>query len=356
LKKTPSATKKLAKQTLSSEPGLTPFEIVWDRFDEEFRAGTPNARWIYFQLGAWATDDAIVATSPAGLRVVPKGKHPTTGEPAFSKTLEQEKAGNGLPGQFDHCKWLVYANHKASTGVLGFDAVRGQELACETLLSGRTYGTQGHPFGAAVRNPEDDLRLAMFGQNMIDMETGMVFDCMFTNEGVYALYERLPFARTPQRHYSAFTYIIPLARRTPESIHQVKLAYDRAAGVVRWELEGQEVFRVDRIGRRIDSQWLVADHGGEEENVEPRQLACGMGLLTLLDASQDGQALVRLAGDPSYYVPVPGKSGAVSGFVDEQSLPGSRLFGQGAALRLKHYIISSTQVPARKSTARKKKV
>lgn len=324
-----------------------PHQTVWDHFDGEFVVGTPDARWSYFALGPWASDDGIATTSSDGLRVVAKGKHPTTGEPAYSLTLPQEKAGGGPPGQFDHCKWLIFANHMASTGVPGFDAVRGQELASEVLLTGRTFGTQGHPFGAAVSNPEDDLRLAMCGQNMIDLETGLVFDCMFSNERVYALYERLTFARTPQRNYAAFTYAVPLARRTPESTHEVKIAYDRAAGVVRWVLDGKEVFRIDRVGRRIDPKWLLVDHGGEEEDVEMRQLNFGMGLFTLLDGFQGGRGLVRLSGDPSYYALPKAKAKAAAGFVDEQSQPGSRLFGQGAELRVQQYVISSTELPSR---------
>jgi hypothetical protein len=327
------------------EAGLTPHHTVWDRFDSGFTVGTADARWTYFSLGPWVTHDGVATTSPAGLRVVAKGKHPTTGEPAYSLTLPPEKVSGGPPGQFDHCKWLVFANHLASTGVPGFDAVRGQELSGEVMITGRTFGTRGHPFGAAVRNPEDDLRLAMCGQNMIDFETGLVFDFMFSNERVYALYERLSYARTPQRHYAAFTYTIPVARRTPDSTHRLKIAYDRTAGVVRWVLDGQEVFRVDRVGRHIDPKWLVGDHGGDEEDVEMRQLNFGLGLFTLLDACQDGRGLVRLASDPSYYV-VP-QSTEAGGFVDEQSLPGSRLFGQGAELRVQQYVIASTERPSR---------
>jgi hypothetical protein len=63
-----------------------------------------------------------------------------------------------------------------------------------------------------------------------------------------------------------------------------------------------------------------------------------MGMLTLLDAS----GLVRLSGAPAYYQPSAGKALSTVQFVDEKSLPGHRLFGQGAELRLLRYVVSST--------------
>ncbi|HYH95013.1 DUF6081 family protein [Hyalangium sp.] len=332
----------MSERESSAGSTQAPYQTVWDRFDNGFSVGTPDARWGYYAAGSFVTNDSITTTSPAGLRVVPKGKNPATGEPAFTLTVSPEQDASGLPGWNDHVKFLVYANHLASTGLPGFDAVRGQELVFETWMSGQTFGTQAHPFGSWVRDPEDDLRLATIGHNVIDVGTGMVFDFLLTNKRVYALYERLTFARTPQKHYAAFTYAIPVAQRTPSTLHHMKITYDRAAGVARWLLEDKEVFRVNRIGRRIDPQWLVIDGGGEEEDLELRQLNGGMGLLTLLDAVESGRSLVRLCGAPGFYNPPP--SGAKHEFLDEKSLPGSRLFGQGAELRMQRFVISSTPV------------
>ncbi|HYH97066.1 DUF6081 family protein [Hyalangium sp.] len=323
---------------------LEPHHTVWDRFDGPFVVGTPDARWTHFVAGSFVANDGIAAPSLEGLRVVPPGRNSTTGEPAFTLSLAPEKGENDPPGQFDHCKWLAYTTHKASTGFPGFDAVRGQELAFETWITGRTFGTRAHPFGSAVQNGDDDLRLAMFGQNTLDLESCIIFNYMFTNERVYAIYERLALMRTPQHPYAAFTYSIPVAQRTPEAMHHVKITYDRAAGVVRWLLEDKEVFRVDRIGRRLDSRWLITDHGGQEEDVEIRQLNGGMGMFTLLDAFQDGRGLVRLTGKPGYYVLPSTQDAAGSGFVDEKSQLSHRVFGQGAEFRLRQFVISSTPI------------
>lgn len=319
----------------------TSYLMEWDRFDKGFSIGPPDARWFYFESGSLVGNDGVATTSPEGLRVISKGKNPTTRQPAFTLTLPPQKDASSIPGQFDHVKWLIYTNHKASTGVPGFDAVRGQELAFETWISGQSFGTQGHPFGDAVRDPEDDPRLVAQGQCTIDLESGMVFDFLLTNKRLYTIYERLIYAQTPQNRYAAFTYAVPVAERAVSTVHHVKIAYDRKAGMVRYLLDEKEVLRV-RPGRHIDPQWMIMDHGGEEEDVDMRQLNGGLGMFTLLDGFDSGRGLVRLSGDPAYYQPLRGTRSAKVSFVDEQSQPGNRLFGQGAELRCLRYMVSSS--------------
>jgi hypothetical protein len=322
---------------------------VWDDFRGGFSVGTPDAGWFYFQSGPFVGDDGIAATSPAGsLTVRASGTHPGTGQPAFTRTLGQEGAADNpdaLPGGLDHVKWLAYMNHLASSGVPGFDAVAGRELAFQTELSGESFGTDGHPFGAAVSDPGDDVRLAAAAMTTIDFDTFMVFDLFLTNRRLYAVYERLPFARDRYGDYAAFCYMIPVARRTPDAWHAVEIAYDRAAGTVRWRVDHREVFRVTRIGRRLDRRYLTIDHGGVETDVSPTQLDAGLGLFTLLDGYRPSHAaLVRLSKADGFYEDVGTGLVAAPGagyFRDERSARGSRLFGQGAELRARACAVSS---------------
>jgi hypothetical protein len=200
-----------------------------------------------------------------------------------------------------------------------------------------------------VSDPGDDLRLASSAMNTIDFDTFMVFDLFVTNRRIYAFYERLPFGRDRFGNYAAFSYMIPVATRTPDEWHVLKIAYDKSAGTVRWFVNNREVFRVTRIGRRIDRQYLTLDHGGVEADVSPNQLDGGMGTFTLLDGYRPSdKALVRLSKAASFYYDVgTGQVAAPGGgyFRDESSAPGSRLFGQGAELRVQAYAVSSR--PAR---------
>jgi hypothetical protein len=337
--------------------GAPPYRTVWDDFQAGFSAtvtpGDSGARWFYFSAGPYVGDDGLTTTSDRGLRVIPKGTNTTSGQPAFTRTLGQEPTNGGLPGGLDHVKWLVYANNIASTSVPGFDAVPGQELACETRLSGRTFGTAGHPFGGRVRDADDDLRLSGVAFNAIDFETFIVSDFFVTNERIYALYERLPFGRPSSggtlNEYASFTFTVPVATRSIGDQHHLKIAYDRSRGIMRWLVDGREVMRVNRLGYRIDRRHMVLDHGGTETLVQPRQLACGMGMFTLLDASRPGQStsnpasdgLVRLSTAPNFYFHTGLGAPTPQTFADPTSLPSSRLFGQGAELNARRLVVSS---------------
>lgn len=317
-----------------------PYVTRWDDFRQGFTVGTPHARWFYFAADSYVGDDGIVHADRHGLRVIPTGRNPGTGDPAFTRTIGQEHENGGLPGALDHVKWLAFMNHTASSGTPGFDAVPGRTLSCEVVMGGQTLGTQFHPFGNHVVDANDDLRLASLAQVAIDFESYMVFDFFITNRRIYAYYERLPFGRTATHDYAAFAFAIPVAIRRPGDMHRLRIAYDRSAGIIRWLIDGVEVHRVDRIGRLIDRTYMTIDLGGTEEDVAPRQLDCGMGTFTLLDAHRPSdRGLVRLSEspyfDPAFGEPVP------ESFTDNTSLYTSRLFGQGARLDVQVYVVSS---------------
>jgi hypothetical protein len=198
-------------------------------------------------------------------------------------------------------------------------------LAIQTDLSGESFGTAGHPFGAAVRDPGDDLRLAAAAMTSVDFDTCMVFDLIVTNRRIYAVYERLPFTRSRYGPYAAFSYTIPVATRAPHEWHALKIAYDKIAGTVLWFVNDREVFPVTRLGRRIDKQYPTLDHGGVEADVSPNQLDGGLGLFTLLDGYRpSNQALVRLSTAEGFYASSGTGHVAAPGagyFRDEQSAP-----------------------------------
>jgi hypothetical protein len=285
---------------------------------DDFRRGLDlTGTWALVRFPRFAADDGIVSTSDQGLHVKAAGTNPLTGEPAFSKTS---------PGEDDHVKWMADTQHLSSNSVPGFDAVPGQELQCNMWARGRTFGTAANPFGSAVTNPNTDLRLASFAMNTLDFETGMVFDVWMTNNAVYPYYERLNLSGTAT--YRAFSSVFPPVRRTPSEQVKVTVAYNRAAGVVRWLLDDLEVARVSNIGFPAAGATTIIDHGGTPQAAAPRQLNCGMALFTLLDGglppSETG--LESLA--PPYAFPTAFASGP-------------NLFGQGAELRVERFEIDS---------------
>jgi hypothetical protein len=216
-----------------------------DDFIHGFDATSGTGNWFYFSGGTFVGNDGTATISSHGLQV---------SSPVFQSTVPQDDGTHGLPGGFDHGKWLVYAN-RYTNGIPGFAAEVGRELSVEATVSAQTFHTDQHPFGTAVTNSEDDLRLASAALNGIDLESWMVFDIFLTNTRIYAFYERLPFGRgAALGNYAAFSFQIPLADRRPGDEHQLSTAYDRGAGTVRWIVDDKERFRVDRLGYRIDRQ------------------------------------------------------------------------------------------------------
>lgn len=309
--------------------------FIEDEFENGLDIGTPSSRWVYRNVGPYIASDGIFNGGPSGLTVKSPGVNVQTGTPAFTLTQGQEADANSIPGIIDALKFLVDTNVRASSGYPGIDAVDGEEIMCEAEMAVEAYGIEGHPFGDAVEEVDSDYRLAAAGLFTLDLETYLIFDFLLTNRAIYVLYERLPFGREQLGNYAGFSAVVPVGSRTPGQTHHLGIAYNRTKGVVRWLLDGREVFSVARIGHRIERSYLRIDNGGVDAEARPRQLICGFGSQTALHHhGPTDRGLVRLTRAEDYYYnptlgyPVP------ETFVDESSLLGSRLFGQGVVFRI----------------------
>jgi hypothetical protein len=313
------------------------YDIVWDDFRSPWKTDT---RWLPFVYGAYQADDGCGTSTPWGLLVTSCGVNPTTRLPAFRNTIGHD--GNSL-APMDHAKWIVLMNHFSSAGEPGFDAVAGQELGCEAVMSGQVFGTEAQPFGNAVIDPDADLRLASVAMSAFDAETFVIFNFVLTNDLVYAFYERPAFARAPGANDAAFSFAVPVMRRSPGDTHRLAIAYDRDAGTARWLIEGVEVFRVDAIGARLpDRKHMLIDLGGYDVALSPAQLDCAMGMFDFLDGyGPTGRGLVQVDANPDdYFDPRLGPPARMT-FIDPASLPSDRLFGQGAAMRVERFDVWS---------------
>jgi hypothetical protein len=334
-----------------------------DDFQQGFtvgNAGDPNVNWFYFAGGGFVGNDGITTTGPDGLTVVPKGVNPNTGKPAFTLTVGQNSP---LPGTFDHVKWLVYANHFAQEPdpqnpqnqitVPGFAAPDSGEVVCQATVSGQTFGTADNPFHQYVQDPNDDLRLAAVALPNIDFATYSVFDTWVTNQHIWAFYERLPFDRQNlggsfPNDTAAYSSAVPIYKRSLHESDTVDFAYNKSTGTARWLINGVERWRVNvPIGTHPSPDATLIDHGGIDKVQLPNGIDCGMGMFTLLDGyGPHGKGLVRLNSPllpAQYYVPgtvtQPGGTGTAEQFVDDNSLPQDRLWGQGAELHVSNFSV-----------------
>ncbi len=329
----------LAAAAPAAAQGSKGYRVMWDDFQDGWSADTPDARWLTFSQGSYVASDGVPSTSFLGLDVRSSGVNAKTGEPAFSLTLGQDA---GALSAFDHAKWLVIMNHFSSAGYVGFDAVPGQELSCEADVSGQVFGGRGQPFGGAVSDPDGDPRLGAVATSAFDPETFVICNFLVTNQMIYAFYERPVFLRSTLGNYASFSFAVPVLARTPLDHHRLQIAYDRAAGVARFRVDGVEVFHVGAIGSRIDRRYMLIDHGGDDVVVSPAQLDCGMAMFDFLDGyGPSSRGLVQI--DPtnaSYFDPRLGAPRRMT-FVDPGSDLDSRLFGQGAAMQVRDFVVAS---------------
>ncbi|WP_234347229.1 DUF6081 family protein [Streptomyces specialis] len=305
--------------------------LFQDDYDNGFLTGQ-GGNWLVTGDEQWPAGDAVPTTSGGVLTVAPAGTNPATGDPAFARTYGQQADGSSL----DHMKWLAFPQRFTSTGQLGFDIPDTGSISCRHRLSGQTFGTEDHPFGDAVTDPASDLRLASVGMVSGDVQSNAIADFWITDSTIYAMYERLP---TPGATYASYTYAVPVASRTPDRAHDLEIRYDQGGRRVTWIVDGRQKLQTDRIGTRaFDRRHLMIDHGGTEERLTLNQVTCGLALATILDGARpgarDGDGLVALENTPDFYfdprqgAPVPQE------FEDPASLPGNRLWGQGAELNV----------------------
>jgi Family of unknown function (DUF6081) len=322
-------------------------QVTVDSFDSpDLSVGQSSDCWFHFSAGPFVADSGIVTSGDGRLCVRAPGTNPRTGEPMFVSSVAQERSQRDnespLPGGLDHPKWLVYSNQRSTQGTPGYDARPGHKLILEAVLGARTYGTAAHPFGDAILDPDDDLRLAACAFTTIDFETLMVFDFMLTNKSIYAFYERLPYARDALGQYAAFSYATRVADNAPGRMNALGIVYDASANTVEWRVAGSVVAKVQGLGLLPNRKNLMLDHGGVPTLVSPRQLACGVGLFTLLDATPPGggAALVKASDAAGFYFDCGNEPGRAPNFVDPNSLEKSRLFGQGAELVVRDVKVS----------------
>lgn len=137
---------------------------------------------------------------------------------------------------------------------------------------------------SAVRDVDADIRLGAATVNVMDFETGLVFDFWIGQSVVVPFYERLQVPGAPTG-YEAFTSVAEPMPRVPGAVHDLAIVIDAVAATAAWEVDGVAVASVARLGRS-DPVWTkVIDHGGEPLDAVPARVVVGLGLLTLLDSA-----------------------------------------------------------------------
>jgi hypothetical protein len=162
-----------------------------------------------------------------------------------------------------------------------------------------TYGPPGsYPNGAPYSATVLQGRQAGAVMNMINFDTGQLFDWFVSGTTAFALIERLPSSVTgapgsgPNEMY---TQIIKEVAITPGVAHNVAITYSRGLdegdSVVEYFLDGRRVAKVKNVGVPLDRQpgqtytGIYPSYGaGEDLKDELDSFVIGHGTFSLLDA------------------------------------------------------------------------
>ena len=207
---------------------------------------------------------------------------------------------------FDHLKYIAVSTHSfdvPKTGSLEFSV--NIEAATPGTQPGRVvhgcYGPPGSYLAVSPTCPNPYVRTLMEGQqagvvlNMINFQTGQLFDWFVSDNSVFALIERLPSSVTGSPGTPielAYTQIIRQGRIKPGKKHNVAIRYSRGphASYVEYFLDGELFTRVDNVGVPLDKQGIPFTGyspslgGGEQLRDSLDSFVIGHGLFSLLDA------------------------------------------------------------------------
>ena len=262
--------------------------LFYDDFSSGVLPGSANSPYYFFQ-----------GDTPEGPYI---GKDAAGGVTATKNSLQVNSTPYTITTASDlnNVKYLVY-NKKVfeAPGYLKINCKYvSQEIVYDAVMSAQQKFpsppfTIPYPYPEGdtdlkgVNNARSDLRICSSALNTVDFETFMVFDFFLTDEDIYAFYERLPFGKTPENNYHAFSHAIPVGKRAAVNslgdFVKLSIAYNREEGYTRWLVNDLEVFRVERIGYPLERKYRILDHGGVAGLVRPRSLSTGFGNFTLLN-------------------------------------------------------------------------
>jgi len=212
---------------------------------------------------------------------------------------------------FDHLKYIAVSNQtfavpqKGSLTFASDIAARTPGTQIGRVVHG-TYGPPGsYPNGPPYASTVFEGQQAGAVMNMINFETGQLFDWFISGNRAFTLIERLPSSVTgnttdpsspswvgPDQMY---TQIIDEFAITPGVTHHVAITYTRGTGngnsTVEYFLDGSRVSKVKNVGVPLDRQpgqkytGIDPSFGpGEDLRSELNSFTIGHGTFSLLDA------------------------------------------------------------------------
>jgi hypothetical protein len=245
-----------------------------------YSVGLPTSFYNYFNyLGTYADDATALYNSANRTLELNSGVSGGGFTKIWTPTIP------ALTGGLDRSKYSVLRKTAAAL------PNNGEEIVWESCIAmQQQIGTIPASMLPGVTNPTADPRIASSALSCVDFTTWLVFSFYLSNEQIYVGYERLPLGLPPfggTGNYHAFSHLVPIAKRAstdPANNFAVyAIAINRKKSMVRWFINGNEVFRVIGLGMPIDRTYRLADSGGNDEITDISSIYFGFGNFSLLD-------------------------------------------------------------------------
>jgi hypothetical protein len=197
---------------------------------------------------------------------------------------------------FDHLKYIAISNQSFPVPQKG-SITFSSEIYAETpgttptrVITGN-YIQSGAPYSATVLQGQQ----AGVVMNMVDFQTGQLFDWFVSGNTAFTLIERLPSSVTgsplPAGRNEMYTQIIDEVPISPGP-HKVEIRYTRKPNeaMVEYLLDGRLISKVKNIGIPLDKQGVNYSGiypslgNGELLKDQINSFSIGHGLFSLLDA------------------------------------------------------------------------
>jgi hypothetical protein len=248
----------------------------------------PGDKWVRADLGSGELWDSTATTA-----------HSTEANLGFTISIPRFT----LFRPPSHAKALMLSKR-------AFEIEANCEFGSRCEMAVEIFGTDPNPFGVEPGDP----RLASGAMVTLDLATGIVLDFLVTNDRVFAVYERLPYAQTTLGRYPAFTELIPTSVKTePMQWHSFRISYNRATDSAEWWVDGEQVAHQTPVG---------APRGLTSPIVKLNNLRIGGALFTLMDGGVSREADWRWVTKPLNSI--------LKSATDE-------LFGQGGRVAFRNY-------------------
>lgn len=344
------------------------YTIFYDEFKCGFQPDTPCSDYQYFSAPL-GENQLLTADDAAG------------GVKASCQCLQINSSPFTFsdPSGLDHVKYLAQQKNP-------YIAPEEGEIVYEGVISGIQTGLTGIPpaivaaTGSSLDGVNDvnsDVRVAGVIFNAVDNDTLLDFAFLLSNEDIYASYGRLPFNRTEWSgtgatgdNYNAFTNLIPVGKRNEldpaNDFVKLAIAYNKKCNYVRFIVNDEEKFRVNRLGLPLQHKFRVIDYDQPDQLpanaplLRPRTLQYGFGTISLFDAynpqnpgqvNNIGLVDLTVGGTLPSVNPVinnPNGNTVIADFISPYPLAGATgtNFGQGANLKVRYvtvYLLAEDQ-------------